>query len=94
MFMFNRSQHSDRNMWWPETLLYLFESARPFEIFARSQSTRYFERVKKLIGVTSKTELETLVTKLEEDRGAVPHWEYQTLALRALLGLDLVGTKS
>jgi hypothetical protein len=35
--------------WWPETLVYYREYAPPFEIFARAESSKYFERIGPLL---------------------------------------------
>jgi TIR domain len=43
-------------MWFPETLVY-FSSSTRFELFARAQSTRYFDRIKPILGVNGKNEL-------------------------------------
>jgi len=46
-----------RARWWPQTLLYYREHAPPFEIFARAESLRYFQKISPLMAVKSKSEL-------------------------------------
>jgi hypothetical protein len=43
--------------WWPQTLSY-YRSSAPFEIFARAESLKYFQKICPLIAVESKAELE------------------------------------
>src|SRR5689334_22678050 len=44
-------------VWWPETLLFIYGRAGPFEMFARCKSTSYFNRARQLIGVRDKQHL-------------------------------------
>ncbi|SCB57807.1 SEFIR domain-containing protein [Rhizobium aethiopicum] len=53
IFYFRATTFGDYNSWWPETLLYVNRHGGPFEMFARAKSARYFERIKRLIGVRS-----------------------------------------
>jgi hypothetical protein len=80
-------------IWWPETLVYLHDRGGPFEVFARSRSAAYFERVKRLIGVRDKEALEEVVRAAETERLRVPHWHLHTLNLRAITGLDQIATR-
>lgn len=82
-----------RSVWYPETLVYVsFRSYAPIELFARSKSARYFERVKPLLGVKDKAELEALVARLEANTDALPNWDYERLNPRHLLQLDAIAT--
>ena len=56
--LFLRSQlHS--GFWWPKTLVYLGHYPGAFEIFARSASSEYFEKLKQILKIKGKSELET-----------------------------------
>jgi hypothetical protein len=50
-------KESTRQGWIPETLVYYREHAAPFEIFARSESLGYFQKICPLLAVKSKAEL-------------------------------------
>jgi hypothetical protein len=80
--------------WYPETLIYGTSRARlPFELFARSKSTKYFERVKALLGIKDKAALVALVSKIEADGNhRLPRWEFDQLNPRQLLHLDSLAT--
>lgn len=71
--------------WWPETLLYTERFSGPFEIFARSKSKRYFDKIKGLLAVESKEELQKrLEGIIEKDR--LPRWQFETLEVVRLTG--------
>ena len=86
LFFFNSVaslQEPGRRRWWPETLLYYKEYAPPFEIFARSESLRYFQKVCPLIAVKGKDELgETFKLFGAQNSLYLPRWDYfHTLSL-------------
>jgi hypothetical protein len=84
-----KSDH--HNTWYPDTLVYLGHSGTPFEVFARARSKRYFEKIKELIGVQSKSELESLVQAF----GAKlyrPQWNYYVLDPAELMDLKQLAT--
>ncbi|MBI3089557.1 MAG: TIR domain-containing protein [Candidatus Tectomicrobia bacterium] len=84
----------DYPRWWPETLLYIRYSRRPFEIFARSISKSYFELVKGLLGITSPTDLQPLLTSYSERRRQLPRWDFDSINPGVLLGSDKLASKS
>lgn len=81
--------------WWPVTLVfasYHFHGGS-FEIFARSKSGAYFNKVRLLLGIHSKDELGQLLSKFESGEARVPQWETDTIDPRGLLAFDEIGTK-
>ena len=92
LFLNSALNISDFRSWWPVTLLYVGHSYRPFEAFARSKSMSYFEKTKKLLGVSTKQELDEKLNKLE--KRDLPRWEYESFDPRVLLGFDTLGTKA
>lgn len=77
--------------WFPDTLLYTRDHGAPFEIFAKSRSTKYFERVKNLIAINSKENLADLIEHIEKYKD-VPRWEMNSFNPRLLAGLDDIAT--
>jgi hypothetical protein len=76
--------------------LYYREYAPPFEIFARSESLRYFQKVCPLVAVNSKDELgETF--KLFGFQNAplyLPRWDYlHTFSLSGAMNFEKLATK-
>ena len=93
MYLSGVIRYGADRIWWPETLVYLHDRGGPFEVFARSRSAAYFERVKRLIRVRDKEALEEVVRAAETERLRVPHWHLHTLNLRAITGLDQIATR-
>lgn len=94
MYLGGVIRYSADRVWWPETLIFLRERSGPLEIFARSKSAAYFKRMMPLIGVKNKEALEEIVVATETDRMRVPRWDFHTLNLRAITGLDQLATRA
>ena len=87
--------HSTENhpdYWHPETLVYACDYPSTFEIFSRSQSTAFFDRVKVLLGITGKHSLGSLLANVEKNHLLVPRWRFQRISPRKLLGFDQIST--
>lgn len=79
--------------WFPETLVYVRRSSAPFEIFARSRSAIYFDKVKNLLGISSKTDIAVILDVLESGGNRLPRWGFDSFSPRALLGFEEIETK-
>jgi hypothetical protein len=55
--------------WWPKTLVFLGHYPGAFELFTRSASAKYFEKLKPLLGITNTLELEIFAASASQ-RGA------------------------
>ena len=94
LFLRDHLDHPDETWhWWPETLLYVDRHSAAFEIFARSKSAAYFERVKTLLGMKSKDGLSPLLKAFAEDSRRIPRWEFESFSPLALLGWNELATK-
>lgn len=82
-----------RFYWWPETLYYLGRQYTSFEVFARSRSKAYFERIKNLFGVQSKDELVLLCQDLVTNREAFPRVRFSNINPAILMGIEQIATK-
>ncbi len=91
LILYVRSRQIDE-FWWPETLLYAERHGGAFEMFARAKSIAYFNRMKGLLNVKDKAELEQLVSTFNADQRSLPRWNYSTLSLSTLLGLEKLAT--
>jgi TIR domain len=93
--LFIRSDLNTNNYskWWPDTLLYAGHSYSPFEIFARSVSKNYFNRVKCLLGIETPLEINALLDLYKTDRKKLPSWDWDTFEPSVLLGFDALCTK-
>lgn len=88
-------KENGRAGWWPETLLYYRDYASPFEVFARSESLQYFQKICPLIAMKSKAELQESL-KLFGVQNApmyLPHWEHRSISLQAAMNFEKLASK-
>lgn len=78
----------DYGRWYPDTLVYLGFGHRAFEIFERSRSKRYFERIRPVLGNAAKEDLEKLVEGYKADPQALPRWEGSRIRPKNLMGIE------
>ena len=84
----NKYQH-----WWPDTLVY-HSRGGVFEIFARSQSGEYFERIKCLFDIESKTDFDPLMEAYRQEQLRIPRWDhFHTFSPDVLMGKEQLATK-
>jgi hypothetical protein len=94
IFMRSEIEEQDNfNRWWPETLIYLGNYHSTFEIFARSISKKYFDRVKVLLSINEPLELEDLLQSYKEGSRTLPRWDYQSFSPSTLLGHENLATR-
>lgn len=73
LFMYSELNHSD-DKWWPESLVYLDHVSPSFEIFARAVSTKKFEKVRILLEIKNKNDLQPLFDSYSEGTRKPPNW--------------------
>lgn len=78
--------------WWPDTLLYSHYYSQPFEIFARSKSIAFFEKIKPLLAITNKDDYLPLFAKYRTGELKLPQWEFQTVSVGKLMNFDLLAS--
>lgn len=81
--------------WFPDTLLYTtFRFRPPFEPFARSESTAYFNQFCPVLGIADKRPLETMVEGFKNDGAqSLPRWQFESLNIPALSNLAKLATQ-
>ena len=82
-----------RLRWWPDSLLYAYDQRAPFEIFARAQSTRYFNRLKIALGIADKNVLIDLAKQYDDRTLVVPSWGFESFSPSLLMNLENIATK-
>ncbi len=60
--------------WWPITLIYAGHRSRPFEIFARAQQKEYFDKLKRILGIQNKSDVDELINAFSSGRIKIPSW--------------------
>jgi len=80
------------NDWFPETLLYVRRLHGAFEVFARSSSRSYFEKVKCILGIDKPSDLNEMMEAFRTDRHRLPRWEGSSFSPSVLLGYAQLAT--
>lgn len=81
--------------WWPESLIWSVRCRNAFEIFARAESTNYFNRLSKMLGVSGRDELALIVKDLTDGKlsqSYLPCWQFDRLPLERLTGITKLAT--
>ena len=81
-----------RQNWWPVTLLYAGRQYGPFEVFARSQSSRYFSNVQQVFDIKGKDDLMPLVEAFRTQKLSLPSWEFRSANPFELMGFEKLAT--
>ena len=79
--------------WWPETLLYVRRFHGPFEIFARSISKKYFDRVKCLLSIEKPEDLAILLDAYKNGKQELPRWQFDSFNPSILIGFEELAQK-
>ena len=91
-----RASFIERNKWWPQDILLKYYQPcepNPLEMFARTESKSYFDKVKHAIGVQNKSELDNLISEWENRKITIPRWNHWKLDIKNLLGYENLCTR-
>jgi hypothetical protein len=78
--------------WWPETLVYLGYTNAPFDVFARSISTVYFNKIKVVLGINVPKDLEPVLALYRDGSRRLPKWGFGGVNPVALLNYPNLAT--
>lgn len=84
---------SEFSRWYPDTLVYSEYSGNGFELFQRAQSAAFFERIRPLLGGSTKEDLEKLVDNYNGNRQSLPRGGFSRITPAKLLGLEKLCTR-
>jgi hypothetical protein len=93
LFMRAEIENEDYSRWWPETLLYVGRFHSAFEIFARSVSKQYFDKVKCMLAIDNPEDLNELLESYKTNQQKLPRWQFDSFSPAVLLGFDQLGKK-
>jgi hypothetical protein len=79
--------------WFPNTLVGAYRRHRPFEVFARAQSIKYFEQLKIALGVANKEELLKLVEEFKSGDRQIPQFSSRTFYLAKLMDTERIASR-
>ncbi|KHN50874.1 SEFIR domain-containing protein [Dickeya fangzhongdai] len=95
LFLRSDIQNADiYTRWFPDTLLYIGRFHSAFEIFARSSSKSYFEKVKCILNIDKPSDLNELMNVYKTDRQRLPRWQFESFSPSVLLGFERLAQKA
>ena len=90
----NGIKESRRQDWWPETLVFKAFHGGVFEVFLRSESVGYFNRLTPVLGITKKEDLDPFVEGVRSQSIYVPRWEFNGVDPLALMNYEKLSTRA
>lgn len=85
--------NSERDTWWPVTLLYAGRFAARFELFARAKSRAYFEAVRPVLAAKSVAHFRETVAEFSTGKRRAPRWQFDSLDVARLSGVEELATR-
>lgn len=80
--------------WFPYTLVFALHWHPRFEIFARAESTQYFERMKTALGIETKDDIASLIQAFENHKRELPRFGmFDFLQPEGFIGLDRIAIR-
>lgn len=67
-------QGSVYQQWWPVTTIYASRMRAPFEMYARAESRRYFDKLKVIFDIQSKDDFAPLIEAFDKRQVGLPVW--------------------
>ncbi len=80
--------------WWPDTLVYIGRFHSAFEIFARSVSRSYFDKIKCLLAIDKVSDLSEQLEGYKADSRRLPRLGLRSFSPSTLLGFDQLCKKA
>lgn len=77
--------------WWPETLLYA-QRYKPFELFARAKSQRYFNKLLPVLAIAGRKDLDPIFSALGTGALQAPRWQHTRIHVPQLAGAEMLAT--
>lgn len=85
--IFIRNNLSKAGFWWPKTLIYLGHFPGAFELFSRATSEQYFNKIKTLLNIKSKSDLTPLIEE-QKKQGASYYQLGHSFQIKQLLNFE------
>ena len=89
---FNSLRNTSSQDWYPITLVYAEDYSGSFELFARSQSAKYFSQIAKMFNINNKAEFETLLEAYKDGKLHIPKGNRHSIDPFLLIGIDKLAT--
>lgn len=95
--LFLRSELNDKinyiYRWFPHSLVYSITRSAKFEKFLRSESTKYFNKFKIVLGVNNIDEFKELIKDFRDGKRKAPTWQHESIDPGYLANIDKLATK-
>jgi hypothetical protein len=88
---FDALRGQKNQQWVPETLLFA-RRGKPFEIYARSESTSFFQSTMQLFDIKDKADFGPLLKAFADQQLRIPRWEFESFSPAFLLGYERLAT--
>ena len=88
----NSTKAGSQQGWKPVSLLYADHLVASFEIFARAQSKKYFDRLKCLFDIDQKDDFVPMLDAFRDGKLLKPRWEWSSFEPAILLGFEKMAT--
>jgi hypothetical protein len=75
--------------WVPHSLFYLDDREGPFEIFAKSESPNYFDKLKVILNIKGKSNMDSFIKEFKGNTENIP-WGYSGPFLKRLTNYDFL----
>jgi hypothetical protein len=85
--------HKSEQSWSPITLVYASHVTGVFEIFARSQSSIYFNHLRNMFDHMGKDSFELIIKRINENVIKVPRWGFDSFDPGSLMGINKLDTR-
>lgn len=95
--LFMRAERDNKDSysgWWPDTLVYIHGFHSAFEIFARSISRSYFDKVKCLLAIDKVSDLNEQIEGYKSDPRRLPRLGIRSFSPSILLGFEQLCKKA
>lgn len=83
--------HGNYQKWQPQTLVYL-DYRKTFEIFAKGESKRYFNKIKCIFDVEKKEDFFLMIEAFKQGKLHIPRWNFTTFNPSSLMGYENLNT--
>lgn len=82
--------------WYPETLIFYEEFGGSFEVFARAESKAYFNKMKGMIGVSTKDKLMQILPHFGVPDSVlyIPRWDWYSVSIEQAVNIEKLASKS
>ena len=84
----DKIRNSEKQKWWPVTLVFKPEYSGAFEIFLRAESKKYCDKLFVILDIKSKVELNIFIEGIGNEKISVPKWGFDKMKPLELMNFE------